>query len=186
MFEQDDPFVVSPWNGHAALNNAGIKYTKLSFLKQLHQLQMQLPKLKGEEKAKVLYLIGNAFFSMSYDGKYWIAQSNYWSCEYEEALKQPHFGADYFTPYKAMYYYKEALNHTRDPKLSAMIGYALQGVNMTQKSLFTPKEVRQMLQSRKINTDTYEQLNGNCDLFYDFLKTYSYFAPQRNAHGVLK
>ncbi len=186
MFEQDDPFVVSPWNGHAALNNAGIKYTKLSFLKQLHQLQLQLPKLKGEEKAKVLYLIGNAFFSMSYDGKYWIAQSNYWSCEYEDALKQPYFGADYFTPYKAMYYYKEALNHTRDPKLSAMIGYALQGVNMTQKSLFTQKEVRQMLQSRKINTDTYEQLNGNCDLFYDFLKTYSYFAPQRNAHGVLK
>jgi hypothetical protein len=32
---------------------------------------------------------------------------------------------------------------------------------------------------REIKTDTYEQLNGNCDLFYDFLETYSYFAPQR-------
>ncbi len=179
LFAKDDPFVVSPWNGHAAMNEVGIKYTKLSFLQQLYHLQSQLPRLKGEEKAKVLYLIGNAYFSMSYDGKYWIAQSNYWSCETEYDTQRPSFGSDYFTPYRAMYYYKEALNCTQDVKLSALIGQALKGINMSEKSFYNDKQILQMLKSRKINTDTYEQLNGNCALFYDFLETYSYFAPQR-------
>lgn len=179
MFSKDDPFLVSPWNGHAPMNFAGVAYNKFTFLKELNALLLQAPKLKGEEKAKTLYLIANAYFSMGYDGSYWIAQSNYWSIEYEQELSKTSFGPDYFIPYRANYYYKEALKHTKDSRLSAMIGYHLLGVNSTQKSLFSDKQVQQLLRTRKINTDTYEQLNGNCGLFYDFLKTYSYFAPQR-------
>lgn len=177
LFAKDDPFVVSPWNGHAALNQSRKTYTKPEFLKKLLELKVRAAKASGNEKASLLYLIGNAYFSMSYHGKYWIAQHYYWSSMMEAKNKQDEF----MYPNRAKYYYKEALAHATDKNLGALIGNALLGLNTgLDDYMLSEDKVLKWMEDRKLNTDVFIQMKGNCDLFYEILNSNAYFVPLRD------
>ncbi|MDZ4666314.1 MAG: hypothetical protein SGJ00_00375 [bacterium] len=172
QFKMDDPFWVSPNNGHDPLNFRNCSYNKVSFLRELIQLKNRVPKLNKEQKALALYKIGNAYYSMSYHGKYWIMQKNYQLGDYEED-NDLDVDPMYYSAARSRYYFKEALKYSYEPKLLALILFMLNNgyyeLPGRRDKLFPMK----ILKEKKVNPDFYEQLSGNCALFYEFIKTYN-------------
>ena len=170
IFKRDDPFCLNPWNGHDPMNFRNVSYNKKTFLKELIDLKLKASKSNGEEKAQLLLKIANAYYSMSYSGKYWIMQKNFqggWEPEQENKDVDP----TYYSGARAKYYYKLILQTSYDPKLLGATIYILNTAFETNEAQL--EKNRAVIRRNPIATDYYEQLSANCDLFYEFIKTYN-------------
>ncbi|MCG9881175.1 MAG: hypothetical protein MH472_11305, partial [Bacteroidia bacterium] len=157
-FKQDDPFWVSPNDGHDPLNLRGVQYNKVSFLKELIQLKNKAQKLHGEAKALALYKIANAYYSMGYAGKYWIMQKNYQLGD-REYDNNNDVNQEYYQAQRARYYYLEALKHSIDPKLLALILFALDHAFYEFPGARQAIIGKEILKKKGVNPDFYEQLS---------------------------
>jgi hypothetical protein len=171
-FKRDDPFWVSPNNGQDPLNLRGVSYNKVSFLRELIQLKNQVPKLSNEKKALALYKIGNAYYSMSYHGKYWIMQKNYQMAgvEYDN---DHDVTPEYYSANRSRYYFKEALKYCNEPKLLTLILFMFDHGYYEVPGKRTNILPLQVFKEKKLSPDIYEQLSGNCQLFYELIETYN-------------
>jgi hypothetical protein len=179
-FKADNPFCLNPWNTHLPMNFTKMQYNKVSFLKELIRLKTSLPQLKGEEKARVLMSVANAYYSMTYNGKYWIMQKNYQggSEPYEDSSD---VDPTYYSAARARYYYKQILQTSKDPHLIGGTVYILQVAFENSTSQSTANKL--VLKNNAEAKDIYEQMSMNCDLFYEFIKTYNYFGPPKKTNA---
>ncbi|MDP3928174.1 MAG: hypothetical protein Q8R57_04075 [Bacteroidota bacterium] len=171
-FKQDDPFWVSPNDGHDPLNLRGVQYNKVTFLKELIALKTRAQKLSGEAKALILYKIANAYYSMGYAGKYWIMQKNY-QLQDREYDNDKDVNPEYYQAQRARYYYKEALKYSSDPKLLALILFALDHGFYEFPGKRDKIVAKDVFKSKSVSPNFYEQLSGNCNLFYELIETYN-------------
>jgi hypothetical protein len=107
---------------------------------------------------------------MSYSGKYWIMQKNFqggWEPEQEYKDVDP----TYYSGARAKYYYKLILQTSYDPILLGATIYILNTAFETNEAQLAKN--RAVIRRNPIATDYYEQLSANCDLFYEFIKTYN-------------
>lgn len=171
-FKQDDPFWVSPNDGHDPLNLRGVQYNKVTFLRELIQLKNKAQKQSGETKALSLYKIANAYYSMGYAGKYWIMQKNYQLGD-RDYDNNNDVNPEYYQAQRARYYYKEALKSSKDPKLLALILFALDNGFYEFPGKGDEILAKDVFKSKGVSPNFYEQLSGNCNLFYELIETYN-------------
>ncbi len=176
LFRKDDPFCLNPWDGHAPFNFRNVRYNKVSFLKELISLKTAANAAKGEAKARLLLKIANAYYSMTFNGKFWIMQKNYhmgYSPEdgYTTDGTVPNTDLNYYSGARAKYYYHQILAISKDPKLLGATVYILNTAYELNEAQLKINRAR--IKSNSNATDYYEQLSGNCDLFYEFIKTYN-------------
>ncbi|OYU96808.1 MAG: hypothetical protein CFE21_00535 [Bacteroidetes bacterium B1(2017)] len=170
LFRFDDPFCLNPWNGHDEMNYKNVSYNKRTFLEELITLKTKAANAKGEEKAKMLLKIANAYYAMTYNGKFWIMQKNY-HMGYDPNDSYTDVDPTYYSGARAKYYYKQILQNSSDPKLLGACIYILNTAFETNAAQLAKN--RAFIKGNSNATDYYEQLSNNCDLFYEFIKTYN-------------
>ena len=123
MFAADDPFVVNIEDPHNYNNGDSVRYTKRSIVERMIALKREAER-NPKKRALDHYLLGNASYSMSWHGKYWIMSRIGWSTwemsEWRDREVSGHGDADYFGCRRAQQYYEMALKEARDPVLKAM------------------------------------------------------------------
>jgi hypothetical protein len=122
MFADDDPFrlnIHDPYN-HSKSDSG--RYNKRTIVERMIHLQREADR---DPKARALnhYLLGNAYYNMSWHGKYWIMSRIAWSMHDMNGLRGNGSGApgddDYFGCARAREHYLKAID-TKDPVLKAM------------------------------------------------------------------
>lgn len=184
MFKDDNPFLVNPWNGHLGMNEGNkIIYNKRIFLEKLLRLQAALAKSTGEKKAHLYYEIGNAYYSMTWHGKYWIMNRTFWSTNEPFASESRMFDDMYYGCNIAAVYYRKAMELSKDEELASvaclMLGnceenkrrYRVQIKDRYSDEAYndTPNPYVQQLKKKLGNTRYYDELTSNCLLFEKFL-----------------
>lgn len=122
LFEGDDPFLVNLADPHNGEKKDQGRYNKRTIVERMIALRDEAardPRKRGLNN----YLLGNAWYNMSWHGKYWILQRIDWSMwemsGYGDHLPIP--GDDqYYGTATAQRYYLEALATATDPPLKAM------------------------------------------------------------------
>lgn len=125
MFAEDDPFVVNIEDPHNYNKEDSVRYTKRTIVERMIALKLEAER-DPKKRALNHYLLGNAAYSMSWHGKYWIMSRIGWSTWEmsdwrDRKMSSPMDGdEDYFGCRRAQSYYELALNEARDPILKAM------------------------------------------------------------------
>src|SRR5690606_8832494 len=78
MFAQDDPFVVNLEDPHNYVKQDSARYNKRTIVDRMLRLQREADKNPGK-RALNNYLLGNAYYNMTWHGKYWIMSHIGWS-----------------------------------------------------------------------------------------------------------
>lgn len=124
-----NPFYVDIQNPHAPTFADSTRYNKTNFLEQFVKLRNEAAK-NPSVSAKNYYLLGNAYYNMSWRGNFWLMSDIYWGSgeSYSDYFKDDktflnaHFGLE-----RAQKQYELCLKNTKDEKLAAlchfMIGY---------------------------------------------------------------
>lgn len=123
LFRADDPFVVNIEDPHNYTKQDSVRYTRLSIVERMVALKKEAAR-NPDERALDNYLLGNAYYSMSWHGKYWGLSRIAWSVHdmsgwYEPAYDTPG-DDDYFGCARAKEHYVAAMEAATDPVLKAM------------------------------------------------------------------
>ena len=123
LFRADDPFVVNVEDPHNYHKTDSARYTRLSIVERMVDLKKEAIR-DPTKRALNHYLLGNAYFSMSWHGKYWGLSRIAWSIHdmggwYEPAYDTPG-DDDYYGCARAKKHYLVAMNAAKDPVLKAM------------------------------------------------------------------
>ncbi|MBK9288759.1 MAG: hypothetical protein IPN38_14000 [Flavobacteriales bacterium] len=123
MFAEDDPFVVNIEDPHNYNNEDSVRYTKRTIVERMIALKREAER-NPKKRALNHYLLGNAAYSMSWHGKYWIMSRIGWSMwemsDWRDREVSGPGDADYFGCQRAQRYYELALEEAKDPILKAM------------------------------------------------------------------
>ena len=121
-FLRDDPFRVDVADPNNYAKKDLLHYNKRQLVDELVCLKEEA--VKHPEKAALnAYLIGNAYFNMSWYGKYWIMSSTWWSGEQFNEPWSPHNEAfeDHFLRLsRAKTWYLRSMRTAKDPELKAL------------------------------------------------------------------
>lgn len=122
MFAADDPFVVNLEDPHNYNKGDSVRYNKRTLVERMVRLQQEAARNPGK-RALNHYLLGNAWYNMSWHGKYWIMSRIGWSRwemgRWPDRVEMPG-DADYYGSRRARQHYLIALKEARDPVLQAM------------------------------------------------------------------
>ena len=123
LFRADDPFVVNIEDPHNYHKTDSARYTRLSIVERMVDLKKEAIR-DPTKRALNHYLLGNAYFSMSWHGKYWGLSRIAWSIHdmggwYEPAYDTPG-DDDYYGCARAKKHYLIAMKAAKDPVLKAM------------------------------------------------------------------
>jgi hypothetical protein len=123
LFRADDPFVVNIEDPHNYHKTDSARYTRLSIVERMIALKKEANR-EPSKRALNHYLLGNAYFSMSWHGKYWGLSRIAWSIHdmggwYEPAYDTPG-DDDYYGCARAKKHYLLAMKAAKDPVLKAM------------------------------------------------------------------
>src|SRR5690606_31093569 len=122
MVTADDPFVVNLEDPHNYSKGDSVRYNKRMIVERMLALQSEA-KRDPAKRALNNYLLGNAWYNMSWHGKYWIMSRIGWSMwemsGWRERTESPG-DADYYGSRRARHHYLIALKEARDPVLQAM------------------------------------------------------------------
>lgn len=122
MFAADDPFVVNLEDPHNYNKADSVRYNKRTIVERMVRLQQEAEREPGK-RALNHYLLGNAWYNMSWHGKYWIMSRIGWSVwemsGWRTRAESPG-DADYYGSRRARQHYLIALKEARDPVLQAM------------------------------------------------------------------
>jgi hypothetical protein len=124
LFADDDPFVVNVEDPHNYGKSDVGRYTKRTIVERMIALRNEARE-SPKKRALNNYLLGNAYFSMSWHGKYWIMSRIAWSMwedgDWNEPTREKRFDdADYFGCQRAMHHYRLSFEAAKDPVLKAM------------------------------------------------------------------
>ena len=124
-----NPFYIDLAHPHATIFADSTKYNKTTFTQRVVALQNEA-KRDPSVSAKNYYLLGNAYFNISWKGNFWLMSDISWgtSESYSEYFTEDNtFANNYFGLERAQKYYELCLKTTNDVKLAAlchfMIGY---------------------------------------------------------------
>lgn len=186
-----DPFNLSIYDTHDVAIDSGFKNNadKAIFLSRLISLKRKtLLEKNPEKKAALFYQIGNAYFSLTYYGKYWILSKPWWSMDDKESFdKRTTFDYNYFGTVRAKEYYNKAFQYAQNKKMAAFYGvYISECENYKRQYLFysNPKNknvdydhryewddmiLENTLKNKLGNVGFYKRLIEECPLYQEFL-----------------
>ncbi|MBL7952415.1 MAG: hypothetical protein JNM62_11930 [Flavobacteriales bacterium] len=125
LFKDDDPFVVNIEDPHNYNKTDSVRYTRRSILERMVALEKEAAR-DPNKRALNNYLLGNAYFSMSWYGKYWGLSRIAWSIHDMSGWYEPDpqyntpGDDDYFGCVRAKEHYLKAMQAAKDPVLKAM------------------------------------------------------------------
>ncbi len=126
-----NPFYVELVHPHEPTVADSVKYNKVSFLERVVALRNEA-KANPSVLAQNYYLLGNAYFNMTWRGNYWLMSDIYWGQgeQHSDYFKDDQtFINNYFGLERAQKQYELCLKNTNDEKLAAlchfMVGYCL-------------------------------------------------------------
>lgn len=123
MFADDDPFVANVEDPHNYNKTDHVRYNKRTIVERMIHLQREA-ELEPAKRALNHYLLGNAWYNMSWHGKYWIMSRIGWSVWGRERWARGNVelagDVDYYGCFRARHHYQLALKEASDPVLQAM------------------------------------------------------------------
>ena len=123
LFADDDPFVVNIEDPHNYSHSDSIRYTRRTIVERMIALKNEAAR-NPRKRALNHYLLGNAYYNMSWHGKYWGLSRIAWSMhEMDQWRDREDNGPgddDYFGTKRALEQYILAIEHAKDPVLKAM------------------------------------------------------------------
>jgi|694.fasta_scaffold99698_2 hypothetical protein len=124
LFAKEDPFRVNVSDLHNGAKQDRRFFSKRTYLAEILRLKREA----ATDPAKAAldnYLLGNAYFNMSWHGKYWIMCDVAWSSDEEIFTdgKSAAFKAHYYGLARAKPYYLKAMRQAKDPALKALACY---------------------------------------------------------------
>ena len=122
VFLRDDPFRVDVADPNNYTKKDILHYNKRQLVDELVCLKEEAAK-RPEKAALNAYLLGNAYYNMSWHGKYWIMSSTWWSSEqfsYRWSPRDPAFLAHYLRLSRARSWYLKSMRTAKDPELKAL------------------------------------------------------------------
>lgn len=167
-----DPFLVMPGHEWSAFNPTNKRYTQLSFLKEMIDLKKKEEiTTNPEEKARLLFLLGNGYFSLSSFGKCWDMNSTYLGYQIDKnhpEIPDRNFISNYYEVKHAREYYERSLNLSNNPELKRLSG-AMAKVCYNKQYEIKP--------SKNPEKDEYYDLyRNNCSLFMALMEK-NYITP---------
>ncbi len=122
-FEGDDPFVVNIEDPHNYGKSDSVNYTRRSIVERMIALEKEAER-NPKKRALNHYLLGNAYYNMSWHGKYWGLSRIGWSMhdmsQWRDREDTSPGDDDYYGCKRAMEHYLKAIIATKDPVLKAM------------------------------------------------------------------
>ena len=122
MFAEDDPFLVNIDDPHNYDKTDSTHYTRLSIVERMVALKKEAAR-NPKKRALNNYLLGNAYFNMTWHGKYWGLSRIGWSMnetsEWREEYNTPG-DDDYYGCSRAQEHYETTFETAKDPVLKAM------------------------------------------------------------------
>jgi hypothetical protein len=180
----DNPFELSVYSSPGTYEleqNIDKPYcNKAIFIQKLIDLKNNELEAKDfEEKAKFNFQIGNAYYSLTHKGKFWIVSKPWWGqseYESEECNDLKDFENVYYNCFRAKKYYTKAFNLTKNKKTAAF--YAMY-INLCNRNYANendiPKKSFYALLKRKTGTEVYyENFQSNCDDYQNYLSEFFY------------
>lgn len=123
FFRDDDPFVVNIEDPHNYRKSDSIQYTRLTIVERMVALNKEIAR-DPKKRALDHYLLGNAYFSMSWHGKYWGLSRIGWSSNemsgWANELYEASDADDYYGCARAKEHYLLAMEAATDPVLKAL------------------------------------------------------------------
>jgi hypothetical protein len=122
LFADDDPFQLNIHDPHNYRKEDRGRYNKRTIVERMLALQREADR-NPKKRALNHYLLGNAYYNMSWHGKYWIMSRIAWSIHDMSDRRGATYGApgddDYYGCARAMEHYVQAID-TKDPVLKAL------------------------------------------------------------------
>lgn len=123
IFKDDDPFVVNIEDPHNYHKTDSARYTRLSIVERMVALKKEAAR-DPKKRALNNYLLANAYYSMSWHGKYWGLSRIAWSIHDMSDWYEPQYTTpgddDYFGLVRAKEHYLAAMEAAKDPVLKAL------------------------------------------------------------------
>lgn len=184
-----DPFFVDTRSPRL---HTGKIYSKTAFVGKILQLKAEIAR-DPSKKAMNEYLLGNAYYNMSWHGNFWIMSHVYRSVgdmfvdgkDIANRAANDAFNSHYLGATRAKSYYKLAMQHSqKDATLAQlaafMADYCDQHWQEYQANLagkgdsFRPTKRSNLLALRQVtsNTQAYDQLSRDCTGYGDFIDKY--------------
>ena len=178
-----NPFDVSVYDPHGYKSDSGFKSNpnKSVFISKLIQLKKQLVKeTNNETRAKLNYQIGNAYYSMTYHGKFWLMSKLWWSVDLGEEMdmKNTAFNHNYYGSERPLFYYKKAFELTKDSKRKAFYYLYIANCENDKKvySKIRKKDFDEYYHERELSKDFLsetkylKQMGGDADFYSRLIK----------------
>ena len=123
LFTDDDPFVVNIEDPHNYAHSDSARYTRRSIVERMIALKQEAAR-DPKKRALNHYLLGNAYYNMSWHGKYWGLSRIAWSMHEMDQWRDREVSGpgddDYFGTQRAREHYVLAIASAKDPVLKAM------------------------------------------------------------------
>jgi len=185
LFKTDDPFALNIYDAHNFNAKDRGTYNKRTFVKKLIELKQDAI-VHPQNRALDYYKIGNAYYSMTWFGKYWIMNRIWWGLNeaYMEKwdLNDP-FNKNYYGCRAAQKFYLLAQQNTKDEKFASLCcfmagaceGNYRQFAKGTEGVVLDVKKnpYEKILRSRFGDTDFYDELVTECTTYADFIAKYN-------------
>ena len=123
LFADDDPFTVNIEDPHNYNKTDSVRYTRLGIVERMLALKKEAER-NPKKRALNHYLLANAYYNMSWHGKYWglsrIAWSIHEMSQWRDREDSDPGDDDYFGTQRAKEHYILAIGSAKDPVLKAM------------------------------------------------------------------
>lgn len=126
MFNDDDPFVVNIDDPHNYNKSDSVRYNKRTIVERMVALKKEADR-NPSKRGLNHYLLGNAYYNMSWHGKYWIMSRIDWTrwgynggTEALPSEQRSESDDRYFGTTRAEEHYAIALRAAKDPVLKAL------------------------------------------------------------------
>ncbi len=164
-----DPFDLNIYDTHQYNDDSSYpdNPNKKQFIEKLIEYKNKLSKeTNPESKSKLCYIIGNAYYSMSYYGKFWLMSKLWWGRYELEYLQQKTslFDLNYYGTIRAKSYYQKAFDLTKNPEKAAFYCMYLSNCENNRLSFLS------YLKYMKSNDDGYFRYTPDDFIFIDILK----------------
>jgi hypothetical protein len=122
-FDGDDPFVVNIEDPHNYSNSDSARYTRRTIVERMIALEQEAAR-NPKKRALNHYLLGNAYYNMSWHGNYWGLSRIAWSMHEMDQWRDRETSGpgddDYYGCARAKKHYVLAMEAAKDPVLKAM------------------------------------------------------------------
>lgn len=147
-------------------------YTKLSLAQKLLELQQKADTAKSEEeKSKMLYQLGSAFYNMSYYGNSWNAVAyNRSGNEWNNGNYDAEWKKEYYGVYKSKEYYQRAHDLTKNREFKAACYFMV--AKCLQRQIKAPDYTAMPWEQYEKEQALFEKKFRNNPMFEGFIKQY--------------